>query len=267
MCRKTCGWRRAWRKLRRFHLKVDTNEYIKLADVEDRMWYFGALHAHAHRLLAQGLAGVKTPRVLDAGCGTGGLIVRLQRQEPTWRFAGVDFSELACAFAAKRCADVEIREGSVTALPYEAGSFDAVVSADVLCQIEKPEEALVEFYRCLRPGGIAVINVPAYRWLWSYHDEMVHSKHRFNRQEIVGLAGRAGLRVEMSTYWNTLPFPLVVARRKLVRVRPSAGDVRMYAAPLEVIFNAMMAAERTWLGRVGRLPFGSSVAMMVRRPA
>jgi SAM-dependent methyltransferase len=246
---------------------MDTNEYIKLADVEDRMWYFRALHAHAHRLLAQGLVDVKTPRVLDAGCGTGGLIVRLQGREPTWRFAGVDFSELACAFAAKRCAGVEIREGSVTALPYEAGSFDAVVSADVLYQVEKPEEALAEFYRCLRPGGIAVINVPAYRWLWSYHDEMVHSKHRFSRQEIVGLAGRAGLRVETSSYWNTLPFPLVVARRKLVRVRPSAGDVRMYPAPVEAMFNAMMAVERGWLGSVGRLPFGSSVVMMARRPA
>lgn len=245
---------------------MDTNEYIKLADVEDRMWYFRALHAHAHRFLAQGLAGVKTPRVLDAGCGTGGLIVRLQGLEPAWHFAGLDFSELACAFAAKRCLSVGIREGSVTALPYEAGSFDAVVSADVLCQVEKPEEALAEFYRCLRPGGVAVINVPAYRWLWSYHDEMVHSKHRFSRREITGLAERAGFRVESSTYWNTLPFPLVVTRRKVIRVRPKAGDVRMYPAPLEAIFNAMMSIERRWLRSVGRLPFGSSVLMMARRP-
>ena len=127
-------------------------------------------------------------------------------------------------------------------------------------------EALAEFYRCLRPGGVAVINVPAYRWLWSYHDEMVHSKHRFSRREITGLAERAGFRVESSTYWNTLPFPLVVTRRKVIRVRPKAGDVRMYPAPLEAIFNAMMSIERRWLRSVGRLPFGSSVLMMARRP-
>ena len=81
-----------------------------------------------------------------------------------------------------------------------------------------------------------------------------------------GLAERAGFRVESSTYWNTLPFPLVVARRKVMRVRPKAGDVRMYPAPLEAIFNAMMSVERRWLGSVGRLPFGSSVLMMARRP-
>jgi SAM-dependent methyltransferase len=244
---------------------MDPNEYTKLADVEDRMWYFRALHAHAHRLLAHGLAGRDAPRILDAGCGTGGLIVRLQRREPAWRFSGIDFSPLACAFAAKRCREAEIREASVTALPFKEGNFDAVVSGDVLCQIEKPEEAMAEFYRCLRPGGIAVINVPAYRWLWSYHDEMVQSKHRFDRREVVELAERAGLRVESSTYWNTLPFPLVVARRKLVRRRPAGGDVRMYPVPVEAMFNVMMAAERAWLRNVGRLPYGSSVLIAARR--
>ena len=157
--------------------------------------------------------------------------------------SGVDYSPLACGYARQQVA-AEIREGAVTALPYEAESFEGIVSADVLCQIERPLDALTEFYRCLRPGGIAVINVPAYRWLWSYHDEMVQSTHRFGRGELVKLLEQAGFKVEASTYWNTLPFPLVVARRKLVPVRPSAGDVRMYPAPVEAIFNAMMAVER-----------------------
>ena len=54
--------------------KMDTNEYIKLADVEDRMWYFRALHGHIHRLLAEGVKGIAEPQVLEM---TGGRIGRV----------------------------------------------------------------------------------------------------------------------------------------------------------------------------------------------
>ncbi|WP_175414860.1 class I SAM-dependent methyltransferase [Nibricoccus aquaticus] len=243
---------------------MNPDEYDKMAEVEDRMWYYRALHARLGDFLRRGLANTGAARVLDAGCGTGGLLRRLEGEEPAWTLSGVDHSALACSYAVRRTG-ADIREASVTALPFGAASFDGIVSADVLYQIERPVEALKEFYRCLRPGGVVVINVPAYRWLWSYHDEMVQSKHRFGRGEMIALMKEAGFAVERSTYWNTLPFPLVVVRRKLIRVRPSEGDVRMYPASVEAAFNAAMTLERAWLRNVGGLPFGSSVLVVGRR--
>ena len=58
---------------------MQTDEYLKLAEVEDRMWYFRSLHAHVDRELRPVLArGSATPpaHVLDAGCGTGGFLRR-----------------------------------------------------------------------------------------------------------------------------------------------------------------------------------------------
>jgi len=245
---------------------METNEYIKLADVEDRMWYFRALHAHVHRLLGAGLKGVGKARVLDAGCGTGGLIVRLQALEPAWRFTGIDFSALACEFAAKRCAGAEIREGSVTGLPFADAGFDALVSADVVCQVDEKERAFAEFFRCVRPGGVVVVNLPAYKWMWSYHDDTCQTKHRYGRRELAGLLEAAGFLEVRVTHWNAIPFPLLVAKRKLFRASGATSDVRMYPAPLEAIFNGAMALERAWLRGVGRLPFGSSVLAVARRP-
>ncbi len=227
------------------------------------MWYYRSVHGHMRHNLERQL-GSRSARVLDAGCGSGGLINRLKSAHAGWVFTGLDFSPLACNLARHRCA-AEIVQGSVTELPFEAGSFDAIVSVDVLCQIDNPATALAEFYRCLRPGGVVVVNVPAYQWMWSYHDEAVHSRHRFVRPEMRRLLVGAGFCVDRATYWNTLPFPLAVLRRKIFRPRRPTSDVQTFPAPVETIFNGLMAVEHAWLGCGGSLPFGSSVLTVARK--
>ena len=221
------------------------------------MWYYRALHAHLYRELA-GFLGKRPARILDAGCGSGGLIRRLSVSEPGWQWTGVDVSPLACELARGRC-QADIREASVTALPFPTASFDAVVSADVLYHVEDDEAALREFARVLRPGGRAVINVPAHRWLWSYHDVATHSKRRYTRKEVRAKLQAAGLTNITATHWNTLLLPLVIVRRKLMPPPDGGSDVRLYPAPVEATFNAAMALERSWLGAVGALPLGSSI--------
>src|SRR4051812_47687017 len=111
-----------------------------MAGVEDTMWYYLALHRHVERSLAAVLAS-KPARVLDAGCGTGGLLRRLRAAHPEWTLSGLDFSPLAVEFARERTG-LEIAQGSVAALPFPDGAFDAIVSCDVLCQVAEPALAL-----------------------------------------------------------------------------------------------------------------------------
>lgn len=236
---------------------MEAEEYVKLAQVEDRMWYFRSLHGRLYDALRYGLVGATGARVLDAGCGTGGFLQRLKAWQPSWHLSGIDLSPEACAFARGRGCTVV--EGSITALPFPDGAFDAIVSGDVLYHIVEHAEALREFRRCLRVGGLLVINVPAYRWLWSYHDERVQSKHRFTRREVIQLLTAAGFRPTFATYWNTLPFPLVVLRRKLFPPRNAESDVKLSPAPVEAALNGAMALERAWNRIGGVLPFGSSV--------
>ncbi|HLP01785.1 MAG TPA: class I SAM-dependent methyltransferase [Opitutaceae bacterium] len=233
------------------------DEYRKLAAVEDRMWYFHALNrrlAHwLHRALPEGPA-----HVLDAGCGTGGLIAFLRSTNAAWRLTGLDFMPLACTLAQERTGGT-IVQGSITALPFGDATFDAVVSADVLCQVEDRALALREFARCVRPGGAVLVNVPAYRWLWSYHDTTCETKHRFTRPELVRLFRAAGLRPTYATYANCLPLPLFWARRKLFRPAHPTSDVQLYPAPIEVGFAALARAEFAWQRRGLASPWGSSV--------
>lgn len=242
---------------------MQPDEYRKMAEVEDAMWYYRALHRHVIRGITNNLkAGAVA--VLDAGCGTGGLLRQLHVARPTWALTGLDFSPLACALARERTV-AAIMEGSIAALPLADQTFDAVTSCDVVCQVHEPAVALREFHRCLKPQGILVLTMPAYQWMYSYHDREVGNLRRYARDEVAALLHAAGFAVVESTYWNMLPFPLAVLRRKLLPPAVPTSDVRLYPAPLEAAFNGLMALEQGWLGMGGRLPFGSSVLTVGRK--
>lgn len=245
---------------------LQTDEYIKLADVEDRMWYFRSLHRHGVNALHTEPAEPLPPGpILDAGCGTGGFIKRLAPQFPDRRVDGIDFSALACDLARRRTgANIEV--ASITSLPFADESYAAVLSLDVIVQIPNPQDALREFYRVLTPGGRLVINAAAYRWLWSYHDDSCQTCHRYNKRELVDLIRSAGFRIEQATYWNFIPLPLIVAKRKLFRTASDTSDVRLYPAPVEALLDAAMALEHTWIRTVSPLPAGSSVFVVARKP-
>ena len=255
---------------------MKNDEYLKLAEVEDQMWYFRSLHAHVRRELGQRLgetgtkaraAGALRPHILDAGCGTGGMLLRLREQEPTWTWAAIDFMPIACELARQRCGPgVDIRVASITELPFADQSFDAVVSADVVCQVENPETAAKEFFRVLRPGGIVVMNVPAYMWMWSYHDDAVHTKHRYTRPEVDALMAGAGFIDRKTTHWNALPFPAVWAKRKLFPSSADTSDVKEYPKFVDGIFSGLMGMEHAWMKAGGKWAWGTSVFGIAKKP-
>jgi ubiquinone/menaquinone biosynthesis C-methylase UbiE len=243
---------------------MQIDEYRKLAETEDRMWYFRALHRRLAHWLAR-LLPAGSARVLDAGCGTGGFIRSLRTARPDWQVTGVDLSPVACGLARERTG-AEIIEASLTALPFGDGTFSAVVTGDVLYHIEDTAAALRELARCVKPGGVVLVNEPAYRWLWSYHDVAVESKHRFTRPELAALFRSAGLEVVFASYANLLILPLVVARRKLFPPARPTSDVQVYPAPIEAVFSAMAWLEHAWTKRGWPLPAGSTVFVAAIKP-
>lgn len=229
------------------------------------MWYFRSLHRHVRRALAD-----KIPRgasLLDAGCGTGGLILSLAKAGEDWRFTGIDFMPLACELARSRCgSSTDIREASITELPFGNASFDAVVSADVVCQVSNPEVAVAEFFRVLKPGGILIINVPAYQWMWSYHDDSCQTHHRYTRKELRALIHGGGGTALRATHWNALMFPAIWAKRKVFRSEHDTSDVKSYPRLVEWMGRALTDLEHAWLNVGGSWAWGTSVFAVARKP-
>lgn len=97
-------------------------------------------------------------RVLDVGCGTGALLEAIAGKEPRARLAGVDLSEEMLGVARKRLgSSADLRLARAEELPFEDSAFDVVVSSSVFHYIRRPEEALKEMWRILKPNGRVVI--------------------------------------------------------------------------------------------------------------
>lgn len=229
------------------------------------MWWYRALHGHLLRWSDVARAG-STLRLLDAGCGTGGLLKRLAAGalRPINAY-GLDFDGEACRFASQKTS-AAVTRGSVNALPFADATFDLIVSADVLCTRWVDETAaLREFHRCLAPGGRLIVNLPAYDWMMGEHDRQVHNARRYTRDRLTERLAAADLRVRRSTYWNTIPFPLMALHRKILSKGKSASDVKLYPAPIEAAFNLAMRIEAAWLDAGWTLPFGGSVLAEAER--
>src|SRR5262249_44151658 len=141
---------------------------------------------------------------------------------------GIELAAEGIDFCRKRGLE-RLVQGSVSALPYASGSFDIALSLDVLYHRAVPDDeaAARELARVLRPGGLLILNLPAYDRLRGAHDEAIHTARRYCRRRVVCLLSAAGLKPVRVAYWNSLLLPAAAASRLLSRLRPgpSTSDV------------------------------------------
>jgi SAM-dependent methyltransferase len=241
---------------------VNTEEYACMRAVEDDHWWYRGLHALAGGALKRYVP--KVTRIVDIGCGTGGMAARLPRGSLC---AALDYDPGALTFCRER-GIVPLLRGDASFLPFADDSFDAALVLDVLYHknVAEPAQVLREVRRVLAPGGVVVINVPAYQWLYSSHDVAVQTGRRFTRVEINRLLRGAGFEVVESSYWNTALFPAICAVRLVRRwVPPGASDVKAGSQMVNRVLGGLLALERVCM-RCVSLPFGVSVFIVARRP-
>ena len=147
---------------------MERAEYERMHAVEDRMWWYRGLRTLVVQELARALKRREgAGPVLDAGCGTGGMLARLGPSIAGHATVGLEYDAIAAAMASNKSGR-PVASGSVNEMPLSGGVLGGYLSLDVLCHDGvEPALALKEAHRCLRPGAIAVFNLPAYDWLLS----------------------------------------------------------------------------------------------------
>ncbi len=239
--------------------------YEEMYRLEDDHWWFVGKRLVVEALLTDLLSRPRL-QILDIGCGTGGILARLQSEAgAARRVVGMDRSGVALGFCQRRglryvaCAET-------TFLPFRDSTFDLVLLLDVLEHVRDEGALLAEVYRVLRPGGTALISVPAYQWLWSAHDDVLHHVRRYTAGRLRQALGTGRFRIARLTYTNVsilLPAALVRAVLPRVGVRARQGtDFQMHARWVNRLLIRLYEAEAALLRRVG-CPFGLSVAAVV----
>lgn len=240
-----------------------------MAQAESRLWWYRALQHLVARALAKHPRG-REIRILDAGCGTGGLIQFLRERGYSHIF-GFDVSPEALAICRKRQLPVEqgdLREFDIAALPEIP---DVIISNDALyfLTVEEQQQFLQRCARALAPGGFLILNLPALKSFQGIHDLSVGIGHRFSPGEVRALLHSAGFRIVQLRYWPFLLSPLIYAARFIQRRRqrhcaavPIHSDVALPPISLNWVFEMVTRLENAVLPWK---PFGSSLFVVAQK--
>jgi len=240
---------------------VNPDEYTKMFEFEDHYWWFVGRRRLALKLL-RSHTSVAKPEVLDVGCGTGVVL----RDLSAWATpTGLDMSHLALGFCRQRSLH-RLVQGDGSKLPLRDGQFDAIIGLDIFEHIEDDVAAFAEAYRVLRPGGILVMSVPAFRSLWGPHDVALMHHRRYRVPEVRRRLEDAGFVIRRATYSVFFLFPIIVLWRLFEKRKHGPAKASLVSVPswMNAALIGLQNLEATLIS-VFNLPWGSSVIAVAQR--
>jgi SAM-dependent methyltransferase len=202
--------------------------------------------------------------LLEVGAGAGQNLAALSR------FGNVDAIEINPRGREAILARGIARDVFADPVPFDLDRrYDVICALDVVEHIEDDVEALRWIASLLRPGGVLIVTVPAYQWLFSDHDRALGHHRRYTRTRLIS-ALPAGMHVLTAAYFVHFAFPLAVAARtvwSLFRMLGRAGSGKQ-ASPkggaVASVLSRIQAGELLLIERGYRPPFGLSVFAVAR---
>jgi SAM-dependent methyltransferase len=240
---------------------MDEGAYEQHYRQEDEHWWFRGRREVIWALLRR--AGLPaSPRLLDAGCGTGRNLVEFGRLGTA---RGIDPSTQAVDFCHRRGLD-NVTEARIEELPFPDDSFDLMLACDVIEHVPDDAPALTELRRVGAPGGLLLLTVPAYRWMWSAHDVYMHHYRRYTLGRLRDRVRAAGWEPVVDSYFMTAILPIASGVRLAWRAtgREPASDVDRTPPWLNRVLLTPVLGEAAAIARGVRLPAGVSVGMVCR---
>ena len=243
---------------------MDRSAYAGMSAIENRHWWFVARRTLIRKIISAVPLPAK-PRILEAGCGTGGNLAMLAEHGELSAFEyDAEAREMAAAKGVcpvvPGCLPDQIATGD--------SPFDLIAMLDVLEHIDDDVGSLKALGAKLADDGRLLVTVPALPFLWSSHDELHHHKRRYTRSSLSSVAKAAGLEIERVGYFNSLLFPLAALQRGWAKLSGHGSGVdTVPSAPVNRALNMVFAAERYVVGW-GHFPIGLSLfAVLRQKPA
>lgn len=235
--------------------------YRDLYELETDHWWHIAKRRTALALLRR-FSG-EAPKILDVGCGTGQNLLAFRQLGSA---AGIDVEAEAIKFCRQRGLK-DVRQGSSYDIPAEDNSYDVITLLDVLEHTDD-HRSLREIFRALKPGGVILISVPAFPWLWSRWDEVLHHRKRYTKRSLLTLLRRHGFQPLFAGYAYSFLLPPVWIVRRLKSLTKKAdygSDFTLGSAWSNRLLGWLADQERPLLLR-GKVPFGTSIFAVARKP-
>lgn len=249
-----------------------SEEYEKMFRLEGQLWWYRILHERVETALRHQFGTRRDIRILDVGCGTGGLLSFL-RGCGYVDLRGLDGSVDAVAFCQQRDLPVTFMNLNELAHFEPEARYDGIICNDVFCYFNDADLArLVEnLAPRLKSTGILISNNNAFTIFRGEHDVAVGSMRRFVRSDFERFLAPTQLRIRTATYWSLVLSPLILLMRQWQNWQLRSGrrkhedaDSDVYMPPVwlnELLYRIVRTEQKL----LPRTPFGSSLFMTVNK--
>jgi SAM-dependent methyltransferase len=257
------GWSE---ELTRFH-EDTAGEGTHPIDVASRRRARAALRRHVR-------ADHREAVLLEIGCSSGFLLQELMGDWPEGLVIGSDYIPGPLSRLATRLPDLPLLRFDLIKCPLPSSSVDAAVLLNVLEHIEDDEAAVRQVARILKPGGVAVVEVPAGPRLYDAYDKYLRHFRRYELKEVSQLLERAGLTVVTESHLGCVLYPaFVFIKRRNQRWLDAPEQVQRAMVERDIrrsgqgpLLKVTTAIEE-WLARWVSFPVGiRCVAVALKQP-
>jgi SAM-dependent methyltransferase len=205
--------------------------------------------------------------VLDAGCGTGHMTLKLLKE-------GYIVTAIDCSRELTRFTQEIVKQNNLKAEVYtldllnvnQLGKniYENAVCLDVLEHIDNDELALQKLISTLKKGGNLIISVPACSFLYGTRDGDIGHYRRYNKNDLISLIKKSGLEIKVIRYWNFLGFFPILLSEKLLHKKISE-EIRYSKKPHHVCLNYFLNKWFFVVENNVRFPIGLSLIAVCKK--
>lgn len=233
--------------------------------VENFHWWFIV----RRKILKSILSSINLPintLTLDIGCGTGSNLGILTSSG--FYTIGLDRSIYALTLVKNRMGegDFHLLAGDLHNLPIKTKSVGLIIAMDIFEHLEDDLRGICESYRALVDGGVLVLTVPAFKFLWGTQDDVTGHKTRYLSKDIKKKLGEAGFNILKCSYFNFfLFFPILFARRIVRFFKLKIKSENELNFPLMNFLLRSVFSIEVHTMKYFSFPFGVSIFCIVRK--
>ena len=253
-----------------------TEELTRLHETIGGSDHFIDIASRAHAIEeATRAAGPASSMIVEIGCSSGFLLREMMARLPEHFFLGADYTWETLETLGRHLPSVPLLQFDLTHCPLPDRFADVVVLLNVLEHIDDDEAAIGEVFQILKPGGSAIIEVPAASSLYDVYDRVLMHRRRYDMTALLAHLRKAGFDIVRHSHLGFLLYPLFYLAKRLNQLRyPARSNVddqavvsRMIATTKKSsrLLGFVMMCERA-IGRRISFPCGIRCLVTCRKP-
>jgi SAM-dependent methyltransferase len=243
------------------------DEYVKMNKVERRHWWYVSLHALTLNAIKKNF-NLLNISILDAGCGTGGLLSFLKNNN-YYLLQGFDIADDAVKIAKSK--NMDVKNGDLKCYKFDRVSYDVIISNDTMYffDLKEKKHILNEFHKSLNTNGLVILNLPSFNIFSGIHDQAVGIQKRFDRKMINEMINKSKYKIEEEIYWPFLLTPIIFFVRFLQRIQLKINKSMKIESdiglPPAFINNLLIKFVKLENKIFSSKPFGSSLFLVIKK--